>query len=311
MKYFTNEVFAIDDAFVQSLFAAVAGRWLFAAGEDVDVAKAKLSERTPRPGRPRGEGRAAIGIQAVEIACQVLDMIKRADSAVSLTQLADSTGLSPSKLHRYLVSLIRAGFVSQSPVTGHYGLGSAARTLGAVALMRFDGHETVGERVTQLSEALGCSAFVYIWIEIGPVLVKMCSPGYTEFNLRVGSSIPLIGSACGPVFLAHLPPETTRPVFERNINKLNWPQGRNLDARAIERLRNEVRQEAVHWESQSILPGYAACAAPVFDGEGQLFCVIGLAVAGRKPAEEKRMGRALVEAAAAISTELGFRDRAS
>ena len=58
------------------------------------------------------------GIQSVEIAMTVLDAVESGGIPVSLTQIAKATEMTPSKVHRYLVSLSRAGLVAQSHHAG-------------------------------------------------------------------------------------------------------------------------------------------------------------------------------------------------
>src|SRR3979490_2749218 len=78
------------------------------------------------------------GIQSVENAMTVLLALERGAGPMTLTQIAEGSGMQLSKAHRYLVSLSRVRLVSQSPSSGLYDLGPAMRRLGAEALRRMD-----------------------------------------------------------------------------------------------------------------------------------------------------------------------------
>ena len=49
---------------------------------------------------------------------------------MSLTNIAAACGMQPSKTHRYLVSLVRAGLIAQSPDSGLYDWAGAAPSRG-------------------------------------------------------------------------------------------------------------------------------------------------------------------------------------
>jgi len=68
------------------------------------------------------------GIQSVEIGLRVAKVLADSPGALQLKELAARAGLSPSKTHRYLVSLARGGLVQQ--VDGRYDLGGMALDFG-------------------------------------------------------------------------------------------------------------------------------------------------------------------------------------
>src|SRR3954452_25396349 len=76
------------------------------------------------------------GIQSVELAMTVLQALEEGLGPMSLTQIAAAADMSPSKAHRYLVSLGRVGLVSQSHRSGLYDMGPAMRRLGIESLRR-------------------------------------------------------------------------------------------------------------------------------------------------------------------------------
>lgn len=58
------------------------------------------------------------GIQSVELAMTVIEALESGLGPMSLTQIANASGMAASKVHRYLVSLGRAGLVVQSHRSG-------------------------------------------------------------------------------------------------------------------------------------------------------------------------------------------------
>src|ERR1700704_4775305 len=112
------------------------------------------------------------GIQSVEIAMTVLEALERGAGPMTLTQVAEGCGMQASKVHRYLVSLGRAGLVSQSPRSGRYDLGPSMRRLGAEALRRMDEVGLASEYLPGLRDRTGHAVGLFVWGEHGPVLVR-------------------------------------------------------------------------------------------------------------------------------------------
>ena len=72
------------------------------------------------------------------------------------------------------------------------------------------------EATDRLVAQFGESAFVYVWAQSGPVLVHTRRPFYAVVAPRIGSVVPLVGSATGPVFVAYMPLDVVRPVLARD-----------------------------------------------------------------------------------------------
>ena len=79
--------------------------------------------------------------------------------------------------------------------------------------------------------------------------------------IRLGSTLPMLDSAVGHVFLGHLPKSATAPVV-----KAQQKQGatREMPASEVEELRREIRAAPVARTVNQMIFGLAALAAPVF-----------------------------------------------
>src|SRR6185503_7212036 len=64
--------------------------------------------RTAMPKTARRSTDRRRGIQSLEIGLRVLECLEHASDPLTLTQIAQATGMRPSKVHIYLVSLMRA-----------------------------------------------------------------------------------------------------------------------------------------------------------------------------------------------------------
>jgi hypothetical protein len=92
------------------------------------MATKKLPAKSKTTAQPTPARQA--GIQSLEIGMRVLEALATGSSSMSLKELSLATRLAPSKLHRYLVSLVRGGMVTQYQASGRYDFGEATRRYG-------------------------------------------------------------------------------------------------------------------------------------------------------------------------------------
>ncbi|MFJ3958937.1 IclR family transcriptional regulator [Arthrobacter sp. NPDC090010] len=146
------------------------------------------------------------GIQSVEIAMTVLEALEAGRGAMTLNQIAKASDMATSKVHRYLVSLGRAGLVAQSPGTGRYDLGPGLRRLGIESLRRMDDVEVVAEYLPGLRDRTGHAVNLAVWGDRGPTIVRWHYGSYAlPITVRVGATLPIASSSVGRAFMAHLP----------------------------------------------------------------------------------------------------------
>jgi DNA-binding IclR family transcriptional regulator len=278
-------------------------------GKSVHLPAHKKVQRR-RPGRPPHTKREPVGIHAVELGLKILEQLAATESAVSLGDLSEMTGVQPSKIHRYLVSFVRAGMVSHSPLTGLYDLGPAARRIGLSAFNRHDGLALAHERIATLRHETGHTFALYVWTEAGATLVRweMGVPAL-PLALRVGSTLPLTRSATGRLFLAYVPEPLTAPIVkrERILDQADGlPPIRPED---LDQLLAEIRSNQLSTDADTIFRGVEALSVPTFNFTGEIFCAITALIQRRHLNEVSRaqLAERLRTEVAELSAELGFR----
>jgi DNA-binding IclR family transcriptional regulator len=90
-------------------------------------------------------------------------------------------------------------------------------------------------------------------------------------NVRVGSVMPLLTSATGRVFLAHLPDDRTEAFVTAELRR---DKERGSARPNPERLIAEVRRHGLGRVDGDMLPGVSALAAPVLGHAGKLAFVL-------------------------------------
>lgn len=276
---------------------------------DVSSSRLPAADDDDQTVRSAGAGRdrqARQGIQSVEVAMRILLALEARAGPMSLSQIAASAEMQPSKAHRYLVSLGRSGLVAQAPTSGLYDLGPALRRLGAEALRRMDEVSLASEYLPGLRDRTRHSVSLAVWGDNGPVIVRWDHGAYAlPINVRVGATMPLLPSAVGRVFLAYLPEALTGPVLKSQYR----PDEENpLDECEVDQVKATVQGEGMAFTSGTLIPGLASLAAPVFTtGSALPLCVtIVLPDQMATPKVLRSLRAELLATTAAISAGLGY-----
>ncbi len=247
------------------------------------------------------------GVQSVGVAARILRALAAEGGALPLRRLALATGLSRAKVHRYLVSLRAEEMVVQDAETGIYQIGPTAVMIGLTGLRRLSPLREVHDAMPRLRDRINETVTAAVWGDMGPTITAIEESGQPiSMNVRVGSVLPVLTTAIGRVFLAHLPHSTTGPVIsaerrKRRGNALPLPNERDLAE-----MLDGIRATRLSAAQPAAVPGIDAVAAPVFDYRGKIVAV--LCVVARSDslrANWQFMTGALTDTADALSRQLG------
>jgi DNA-binding IclR family transcriptional regulator len=255
-------------------------------------------------------------VQSVTIAMHILKALAAAGGMLALKDLAAATGMPRGKVHQYLTSLRVSEIVGQDEETGRYTIGPAAVTVGLVGLARMSPVRLLHEQLGGLRDRINETVTAAIWGEMGPTVIAIEESDHVvTMNVRIGSVLPVLGTAIGRLFLAYLPAKQTRrfAAAERRKAGRHAPAaGAPLSQAELESLLADIRARRLSRAGSPLLAGVDAVAAPVFDYRGHLVAVI--CAVGRSDAMPTRWDgpvvRALAETASDLSRRLGFVDGA-
>lgn len=261
-----------------------------------------------------GKRQTQWGIQSVEVAAELLRAMIEAGRAAPLKDIAAIARMHPGKAHRYLVSLTRAELVEQDSATGRYGIGPMAIALGLAGLRNVDVVRCATSVMPALRDQIDETVLLALWSRTGPVVVDLeesARPVY--MNIRVGSVLPLLGTATGRVFAAFLPTSETRSIIETERNSATGSLAALYEPPAVEMLLADTRRIGLAHVAGDLVSGVNALAAPLFDQKGRISAVLG--ALGRTEDLnvdfEGAVAQSLKRAAEEISRRLGYRPPAS
>lgn len=231
-------------------------------------------------------GEAAGGIQSLDGALRLLGVLARRSGPTALGELAREAGMPPPRAHRYLASFVHAG-LARKDGGGLYDLGREAAGLGLAALARLSFVNDAADALPGLSAETGLTALLSVWGNMGPTVVRwQRAPSFLVTSLGLGTSFPLLSSATGRAFLAHLPQAVTGALLEAELKRARAapnllrdlePEARGGSlARAAEALARRVRAEGLATVDGRFIPGLVAAAAPVLNWQAEAEAVVTL-----------------------------------
>lgn len=257
--------------------------------------------------------RTSAGIQSAEIALTVLAEMARTGGAHAVSELGRQLGMPRAKVHRYLVSLERTGFVEQDPASARYRLGAQALQVGLSALSDVDFVREGSNMLPKLAERLNESVFLSIWTARGPVIVRWEDGGRpVTVNVRVGSAMPLLNSATGQACAAWMPEIQIVSLIDRELRGPGAGKAGLTDWLNCRARWQTVRHEGVARIAGTLINGIDSVAVPVLDAQGKLAgAITALGLSSVFDATlEGPASRLLREAGRALSLRLGYHGQA-
>ncbi len=181
-------------------------------------------------------------------------------------------------------------------------MGPLSMQLGLISLQQSDPVRLATAQLPALAQAVGQTVGIAVWGSRGATIVRTEEgPLPVHVGMRHGTVMSLRGTASGRLFAAWLP---------RARIVASDPQT-EFDAR-FERELEAVRADGVAYAADTVVPGVAGLAAPVFDATGSM--VLSLTAIGPGASFDVRPegapAAALKACAAALSRQLGARGTA-
>ncbi|SKB81968.1 transcriptional regulator, IclR family [Soonwooa buanensis] len=257
------------------------------------------------------EGKKKRGIQSINVGFSILKALMQSQYPLPLKEISEQIGLSPSKIHSYLVSFQEEEMVQQNPETGFYSLGTSCLKLGLAYLDQFDLTELCKPHMRQLANDLGHTIFLGVWGNRGPTIIYRLDGTYSEtlFDLRIGSVLPILTSAVGKNFAAHLPENRVMPslIEELKSNKGELNLDENL--RNVEEMLATIKKDGISQGRAEMLSDLTAISVPIFDFSNNM--IAGLTIMGKIGGLDDRINgsaaKMLKQAAFEISQKRGYK----
>ena len=220
---------------------------------------------------PRLNG--AHGVQSAETVLEVLSAFVGAPPMPMLKHLAERTGMHPAKVHRYLVSLVRRGYVEQDEATSRYRLGPASLRLSFATMNAVDAIRVARPLLADFCNRIRHTVVLALWNASGPTIAaRETLPGLLAMTATEGYTLPLLRSSIGNVFGAYLPRSKTESLIKAEVAVR--PAGREKNMQEVAALLEDTRRRGLARTTGQLSLGSHSFAVPVFDAQGEIAAVL-------------------------------------
>jgi DNA-binding IclR family transcriptional regulator len=252
-------------------------------------------------------GKRTYQITALQRGLGLLRLFANAEQGLAAAELAKLSKLPVSTVHRFLVNLEAAGFLSRE-ANGVYRLGVACVSLGQAAREHMDIRRVCLRHLEDLNRRTRETVHLTVRHGLAAVYVeKLDSLEPLRIFSRIGASVPLYCTAVGKVLLANLPSVEQEQV----LNQLSLRRFTENTVGSIQELQTQlkrVQREGYAYDFEEHELHIRCIAAPVRDHSGSVnasFSVTGPAVR-MSAARMKEIAKLLKEASANIAKDMGY-----
>jgi IclR family transcriptional regulator, pca regulon regulatory protein len=238
----------------------------------------------------------------------VLTALGARSGGMTLSAVAEATGLPRATARRALITLRQEGYAEHADAEGRlFALLPSVLELGYARLSSRGVEELVRPHLVRLTGQVRESASVAVLC--GPEIsyvARVATSRIMQVAITVGTRFPAYATSMGRVLLAAFPePERDARIAAMDLKPLT--RFTVTDPRALAAILRGVAEDGYALVDQELEEGLRSMAAPVRDGRGRVVAAVNVSMhAGRDDAEHARasMLPALTEAAARIGADL-------
>ncbi len=244
------------------------------------------------------------GLRSVERAVEVLNILAEHPSGLSMADLARTSGVPMTTLHR-LLGVLRATSLVAETAAGLYVVGSGTVVLARAFLDGLDLREVARPEMAAVVSRTDETCHLGILASVQIVYIeKVDSPHPVRMYSRVGGTNPALTTAIGRAILAHSP----APVVDEVLEGSRRLFGNGVRAEDVHAVLEEVRRNGYSTDLQDNELGICCVGAPVFDHGGRVVAGISLSTPASRfeAARLDETGQLVQTAAHRISAALGW-----
>ena len=232
---------------------------------------------------PRNSGQ----VRSLTRALSILQELAASHDGMSLTELAEATGLPPSTTHRLLTTLEAERFVRPDPQGGLWRVGVAAFFVGSAFSRSRDVMTLARPYLRRLMEQSGETANLFVPSEDEAVCIGQIESRHAMRAITgVGGRVLMYSSAAGKVLLAHLDPEMRKRLLsDKALEKIT--EHTITDLAELEAIFARVTQDGYATDDEEHAIGLRCIAAPILNEFGDAVAAISVSGPTARIREER------------------------
>lgn len=215
----------------------------------------------------------------------VIEAFDEARPRLSISDVAQVTGLTRAAARRYLLTLTHLGYAEHDGK--YFSLTPRVLRLGYAFLSSLTLPTRVQPFLERIAERLGESSSAAVLDDVDVVYVgRAATRRIMSVGLAVGSRLPAYCTSLGRALLAHRDAGWLAAYLERTERRAMTPRT-VTGASELAALLEGVRTSGYSLVDEELELGLRSIAVPVFDGRGRVACAINVGVqAARVPVSD-------------------------
>lgn len=244
-------------------------------------------------------------VQSLERGLAVIQAFGPDRPSMTLTEVAEQTGMTRAAARRFLLTLEALGFVGSDG--RRFSLRPQVLSLGYTYLSAMSWWQIAQPFMEDVAKRLreSCSASVLDGTDIVYV-ARVPTTRIMTINLAVGTRLPAYCTSMGRVLLAHLPSERLDDYFRR-ARLVALTERTVTDETALRAELRTVREQGFSLVDQELETGLRSLAVPILDRRGEAVAAMNIGSHVARSSERQMLDEflpVLLEAAGKITGDL-------
>jgi PcaR/PcaU/PobR family beta-ketoadipate pathway transcriptional regulator len=217
------------------------------------------------------------GIQSVSRALSILELFSDKRPSLSVSQVAELTGLNRATCYRFCQTLRQLGYLEELD-DRRFRPGLKAVSLAYSALSSRELPELAQPYLRQLREDVNETVNMGLLDDTEVVYVaRVLSDHLISLRLYVGSRLPAFASSLGRAQLAFLPEEEAEDIIARS-RRVPLTEHTIVDRRRLTTELRKIRKQGYAVNDQEVADGLRGVAAPVLAASGRPIAAINISI---------------------------------
>ncbi len=228
-------------------------------------------------------GSSGTGRSVTSKALAALSAFDRGNPRISLTRIAQASGLPLSTAHRLVAELVEWGALVRRG--GLYEIGPRLWSLGLLAPVSRELREVAVPFMQDLAATTGENVHIAVRKGIMALYVeRIAGTRSVAVVSRSGSELPLHATGVGKILLAHADPATARAALEHLLRVTPFTV---VEPGRMARQLTEIRRRGWAETSEEMTMGTASIAVPVTDPAGSVIAALGVVASSSRKTSAK------------------------
>jgi IclR family pca regulon transcriptional regulator len=211
-------------------------------------------------------------VNALARGLEVIKVFTRHSPKMTLSEVAQATGMTRATVRRFLLTLAQEGYVEISGK--QFSLRPKILELGFSALSSMDLWDVVQPVLNDLSEKLGESCFSAVLDGDSVIYVARATPNRrVNVGISIGSRVPAHCVSTGRVLLAALP-EAQLHQYIDGMTLTKFTPNTVTSKVQLRSMLEEVRRQGWSIVDQELEVGLRSLSVPVRDGSDQIVAAL-------------------------------------